>query len=90
MTIEYEGKKYTVGNKYVICISNYLLRKNPNDTIVSGTTKVEAKLVLKKYGDGEMHSTYYHYGFVFEYAREWISVKRNDELTLPDALEAKK
>ena len=87
MTINYNGKDYTVGNRYVIKVSNYHLKESNEDTCAPGVTKIRAKLVLKRYCDGEMYGTDYHYGFVFEYPRTWNGVVRIDEVTLPDGLE---
>lgn len=86
MTIQYRGKDYTVGNRYVIYLNNYRLKQNPEDHPTSGMTKIRAKLALKKYVDGEMYGTDYHYGFVFEYPRTWSGVERTEDITLPDAI----
>ena len=85
MTIEYQGKTYTVGRRYKIELPLYRLRTDNDDKRI-GTERVWCKLVLKKYADGEGYGDYYHYGFVFEYKRTWRGVERVDEITFPDAI----
>lgn len=87
LTIDYNGKTYTIGNRYVIAINNYKLKQNPEDKPEYGYTKVRAKLVFKKYVDGEGYGTDYHYGLVFEYPRIWNGFERIEEITLPDAID---
>lgn len=83
MTIEYEGKSYTVGKKYRLVLN---LRKLPNSerkpTAVKGTFR------LKKYADAEGYAVGDHYGFVFEFPSSWNSIRRIEEWTLPDAIES--
>jgi hypothetical protein len=85
-TILYNGKNYTVGNRYTISVNNYWLRTGPEDVPERGRSRLKAKLVLKEYEDGEGYGTDYHYGYVFEYPRRWAGTLRMEEITLPDAL----
>ncbi len=86
MQIDFQGKSYTVGNKYTIYLNNYRLKQSHDEPTEHGVTKVKAKLVFGVYMDGEMYGDDYHYGLRFEYDRVWNGVSRKEHITFPDAL----